>query len=281
MKGGETDLERALAHRRRERSAAASQAPGEEELIAYATGELSGPQAEAVRDWLAADESAARLVLEIRQSLASQPPAGEVPLSPAELAADWARLERRLGAAGGTQLALAEPAHRQPYASASIAWAVAASALLLAAGLGAWGLLSSREKARLEQEVRAHGEAQANAPYAFLEPARERVRDAEGSRARPRLEVGTQPSFVCLSPPAGSEHRVFEVEVEGLEPGGRPPWTLVKDLRFDRGQRLLFSVTRRALPPGLYRLRLFGLAATGRQELADYEVEVAPVAPAP
>ncbi len=281
MSHGETDLERALARLRRERSPAGTETPGERELVAYSTGELEEAAAESVRDYLARDAETARLVLDLKESLAAQPPSGAAPLSEAELAADWSALERRLGARDAPHAAVGRRVRLPIHASASFAWAVAASALLIALGLGAWGLRSSREKARLEQEARAHGEAQANAPYAFLELARERVRDAEGSRERPRLEVGPQPSFVSLSPPAGSEHRVFEVEVEGLAPGGSPPRTLVKGLRFDREQRLLFSVTRHALPPGTYKLRLYGIAAAGRHELADYEVEVVPVAPAP
>lgn len=282
MSHGETDLERALTRWREGRRASGPAAPDEAELISYAMGELAGPEAEAVRDYLALDAEAARFVLDVRQSMSLDLPEGGAPLSAAELAADWAELEGRLaGPAAPIPFPPLHAGHSAAAASPRLAWAVAAAALLLALGFGGWGFRLSLEKARLEQEVRVQGEAQANPPYAFLEPSADHVRDVVvPSGRRPRLAVGRERSFVSLSPPARSAHEVFEIDALPLDPQVGPARSLVRGLRLDSAQRLLFSVTEHSLPPGVYQLKLYGTEGKDRRPLADYEVEVVGIAPA-
>lgn len=298
MSRGEADLARVLAHRRRAPKTESSGAPDERQLTAYATGELSGPEAEAVRDFLALDPEAARFVLDVRESLASRPLAGEVPLSAAEMAADWSALERRLGApeTPGTSLPPSEaasasrptPASDPVYSSPSHAWAVAASALLVALGLTtAWGLWLAREKGRLEREktrleegLEAQGGPWANSTYVFLPAVEDHVREGVAPEPPRRLAVGMAPSLVFLAIPREQEYREFEVDAEELGPATPSLRLRVVGLRFDDEQQLSFSVTQHSLPPGVYRLRLYGTEGTDRRQISAYEVQVVP-GPAP
>lgn len=238
-----------------------AQARGEEhveveQLVAYRHGRLPAEEADAVQDHLAACRECADLLLELEgfEEEAAEPKDRGVVEFETEVA--WRGLRPRLDA----RPAVAEPrtAPREKPRAPWLAWGLAASFLLAALGLAAW-------VAGLRSELRGLREPQLNLPIVSLvAPGFARGEGEEGV-----VRGGGERFVVILNPPATPRDVVHGVEIrdaqgslvwsgEGLQPTGLGNFHL--------------ELSRRLLPPGKYRIRLYANEAT----IAEFELEVTP-----
>jgi anti-sigma factor RsiW len=249
--------------------------PAVEVLAAYHEGRLPEAEQERVADHLALCTACRELLLDLAKGADLGPAEGTQPLSDRDVAAAWegvrGRLEEEPGAKPASRaepLRPPGPTAREPAASPRTEprrapertapprrrpLALAAS-LLLGVGLfwGASALYRSWQ--------------QANTVLVELSPEEERTRGSEGSATVP---ADAKRFALILNLPEGEPVVPYEAEVaRGEQVVLRPP-------PVDRGDGTLrLDLTRDDLPPGDYRVRLFGGAGSARAEVATYEFEV-------
>jgi hypothetical protein len=266
-------------NRRREGSRAnpppAGEHPSGEDLVACLEGRLSRFRAERVRDHLAACPECATLALEAAEFTSLPPAAGVAPLATEEVEHDWRRLRDRLPppperAAAGA----ARAAWRRRRASlggrlaalwgrlATPVAALAAALVLVTVGFGGWALSLRQQLQRLTQP-------RADVVLVDLFPEGEVFRGPEPDVTRtahrgplvlvlhvsPALAAGPLAlELVREEPPAGERRRVTDV-VPGVE-----------------GEISLHLP--RALPPGRYRVALYGGRGGARRPVETFRFEI-------
>lgn len=264
-----TDLERALAAFRATQ-AAAGQAPSEDELVAFACGELGAERAEAVRDHLATSPEAARRVLDIRSSLAGEVPVGEEAVSSLESDEAWRRLSVRLGKA--TEPTSGRAASRPKFPRARprllVSMPLAATWLVVGLALGfflAWLWLGERSEHIVlvegDQEVKLWAE--------------QRVPRGEEPTAELRsLRLGDKTARVRLLL-AGLDYLGAEsLEVCPEAASGQRPCRELEPPPQSDAPEVAFLVDQQILPPGVITFRLFARSRGNRTELAQFKVLV-------
>ncbi len=246
-------LDRALAELFAEQAAAdGAEGHGDpEEIAAYLAGELGEEEAERLRRHLGGCRECTALVLDLETLAADEPAADGV--ADFELAAAWRTFEERRAAAPP---AAGRPA-TAPTARRQAGWLQAAAAVLLLStvGLSTWVV-------RLRHELAA---PQPNVPILYLGAATR----AEGGVGRLEADPNQDFFVLMLAPPR--EFADYEVEI--LDPGGRQVWRGAGLVASDFGTVRL-GLSRRRLPAGEVRVRLYGIAGEERQLLEDYRVEI-------
>lgn len=257
-----TDLDRALAAVADEQASTPS-APGDDELVALACGELDEARAEAIRERLAVDPEAARRVLDIQSSLALEAPEGQPPLSAAEVAASWSRLEPKLVATAprSSRRRGARVGRRSPWGRLTN-WSLAATLVLAAVGAG-WMIRSAqRTPGGPEVTLRATGRVD---------------RGEEAHQALEVLAVGDEPTRLRLLLAGVELGGATAFEVCPSPQRSQPHcWTLTT-FEPDIAPLLRFEVDNQSLPPGVYELELYPRPRVAARPLAIFEVRVVPV----
>lgn len=265
--------------------------PGDEELLAYAAGELPAEAAARVREYVALHPELAPVLAGPAPDPDPARPGDPAYLSDAELEQDWQALEARLGRLAPvlphTRVAAARPepppaVSAPPAAGSGVVvplrravqgWRLSTLAAgLLAAVLGGLYLDSARELRQLAEEAR---QPRVGPEHRLLLPDGRRGAFEE----QPPIPVPLPPDArdlllmpTLINHPAYPAYRLDAVAV----PEGGPEeriWSL-PGLARRRDDSFEILVPRNALDPGRYRLELYG---EGRQEpLATYTVQVLP-----
>lgn len=260
-----TGLDQALAALDDAQASTAS-APGDDDLVAFACGELDEARAEAVRDTLARHPEAARQVLDLRDSLAGRVPEGEEAISAPELRAQWERLAQKLPATVEPKIAalpLTLTYTPRVVRRRWLAWPLAASLLVTVVGAGMvlrwWLKTPNGVPVVVEVTLRPLGRVQRGDPAL---PAPQVVPVGRGSTRLKLLLAG-----VDLH-----QATAFELCPHPL-PVGRDCWSR---LAFAGGAApvLRLEVNNQSLPPGVNVLKLYDLETGRRAPLAEFEVQV-------
>lgn len=224
--------------------------PSVETLTAYHANELSAEEDARIQEHLASCRRCAEIVLDFDSFLAE--PAGEPEVASLEVASEWRRLRKKIREDGEIQEE--RPAPFLP--SWKTAYAVAAVLFFGVVGLFLYSLSLRRE---LEQ------------PVAILEVLTLVAGDTRGEDRE--IQEIRLPHFldlrVSLPGPPYPEYRV-----EVRDPEGR----LLRDVSFGEEGEMGHAVLlpKRFLPPGEYRLELFGVREGHREPLARHVVRVLP-----
>jgi hypothetical protein len=248
--GGSEDFVNALRAIRTQKRAELGGPPTPAELLAYRDGELDAAARQVVEAKLAVYPEAARALADLAVFPDVEPAPGVPDLSDEEVEARWQIFRRRL-----------EKAQRPR--RVRVRWLAAAALLMLAVGFFAG------------QASRSPLPGQAiNVTIAELTPLEE-AREG-GARALGPLPV--------IEMPAGSEEVVIVLGV--LDDGDFPDY--VAEVSGEKGDQVWsraglrptplgtfqLSFRRGVLPPGPYRIRLFGREADRKTLLATYELQL-------
>jgi len=213
MKDRAAELESALGQWVEEASAEAGPHPDPADLAAYLGGELADDRADAVRRHLVVCAECRELLLEVER-FAPSPPDADAEAAWEAMAARLADTPALSGAPAARVVPFVRPPASKP-ASRWLPWAVAASFLLVAAGLGSWALT-------LRRAVLDLGGPQVNAPIVDLYPGSARRSGAAGGGAV-ELPSGVRLFTLILNLPGPSEHDSYRAEI--VDGGGRVVWS--------------------------------------------------------
>ncbi len=265
MKVDDRDLDRSIAALYAERTADGGEHRDADGLCAYLAGELPEAAAEQLRDHLEGCHQCVSQLLDL-EPLATP----DVPPAPGVADHDVAKFQRAVHErlAGRPSEPADERVRPRPARRPTVRWsgllkAAAAVFLVTALGLSMWVIQLQRTVA----DQRRHLEQpRLNVPVFYAEA----TRDAE-------LVVGELPPgndfFVLMLMP--TELRVFasyEMEIRGA--GERLIWN-GEGLEMSAGGALRLGLSRRFLPPGSYRIHLYGLAEGGdREPIEEYPLKI-------
>lgn len=243
-------------------------------LLAYHEGRLPAAEEAALQDHLPACPTCAAVLLDLDAfaAAAARPeesaPEGSGPgeralgdsalgeRAPVDFATAtaWRALAPRLGEEAPGEAAHRPPA-RRPAAGAGRfpagRWLPALAASLLVA-VPVLTLLLVKSQQRVGELEGALTTPQTGVPVLYLDPLTRE--EAEGAPAL-ALPPGDGFFLLTVTPPAGGLDDRYRVEI--VDPAGRVVWEGEELAANDHGT-LRLGFTRRALPPGAYRLRLYG-----------------------
>lgn len=254
-----------------------SEHPSPEVLTAYHEGRLPAGDAERLQDHLALCHDCAELLLDLVAFLDPEPATGPSNLSDEEVGEAWQSMRSRLGGerpaepppltvpTAPTLLRLPPPVPAPAPAprprGTAWTWALVASWLAVL-GLGLWAAELRREVAGLSQPV-------VNAPLVEL---REDTTRGEPEKTQVLPATG---GFLLLSAAGLPVHAGYEAEILEGE-AGRVLWTGRGLKRDPAGENFSLYLPRGFLPPGSYRVRLYGVEAGKRQPLAEFPLQIGP-----
>lgn len=270
-----TDLGTAVRALAASRRRSAEEAPSADRLIDYQAGLLADDEAQQVEAYLAYHPEAAALLLDVAALPEGRAAEVEGVLSSAEAAADWQRLQARLGSTGGRD---AEPGDREaaalraaaavpmpPSASRALPWSLAAVFFATTIAAGVWVSLQ-------QAAIDALSQPRANVVLHDLQPEQTGTRRG-GPPPPPSTVPGGGTGYVLILNLI--ERRTYErYRAELRDAAEHVVWQADQLVRHAYGFSLV--VPRGYLDPGRYRIHLFGHHAQTESELATYRVEVDP-----
>lgn len=230
--------------------------PAPERLFEYQEGLLAPGQADEVRDHLALCSDCTRMVLELSGTVPLAAPEARAPLSEKEMADVWPGISRRLPLPSETR------PRRRPMER--IALPLAASFLVATLALFLWAGALLRENRRLARP-------QANIAILDLAPQGQRML-REDVRRPEAVPQGTQEVLLVLNLADLRPFPAYRAEILASS-DERVLWASDDLARSSRGNFTL-RLPLSFVPPGLYRIRLFGIDGGRREPLADYEVDL-------
>jgi anti-sigma factor RsiW len=273
--GGQDDLGTSLKAIMAARREGLGEPPTPDELLAYRDGLLTPEERQRIAAKIACHPDAARTLADLLAFPEVEAAPGTPTLSGADLDGRWQAFRQRLGElpAPGTGGAPADRgAREEPEGERAPrrrrAWGPAlrlAAAVLLGLGLGWVGggaMRSAREQAGSAIDVQ----------IAELAPA-----GATGLRSEvPAVELpgSAEELVLVLGRRARAERDYTDYAVELLDRQGRRVWSRQGLHPTDLGTFQL-SFRRGSLPPGRYRIDLFGRERGSRTHLATYELRLA------
>ncbi len=265
MTANDQDLDRSLARLFAEQSADADRHLDPEELFAYLAGELSESAVEHLRQHLEGCRECVDLLLELELLAAPDaPPTDGV----ADLGLAATRRVISEHFAGERSAANDERVRRSrrlrlvPGRWGGIVQAAAAVFLVTTLGLSVRVAQLQRTTAELRHDLE---QPRLNVSVFYADATR------SGGVVVDELPPDNDFFLLMLIP---TERRVFasyEVEIRGADQ--RPIWS-GKGLEMSAGGTLRLGLSRRFLPPGDYRVRLYGLAGQDRVQIEEYALEI-------
>jgi len=233
--------------------------PSVDDLIRYHGGDVDGVEEERVRHHLVACAECLETLLDLDGFVgagAGGVDSGERRDGIVDLAAVRAARARREGAAG--------PGWR-------IAFAVAASLLVVASSLAVWVVQERDAAGDLRRQVAQLSAPQPDVPIVDLLPD-SATRSETGTRTPVELPSGEDSVTFVLNLPQASELTDFEVDL--VAPDGRVTWS--GPVARSRYGTFTLGLRRRGLGPGENRVRLYGLEDGRRRRLETYTFRVEP-----
>jgi hypothetical protein len=259
---GERDLKVAVRDLAQALESELSAHPSHDELLAYAAGALDAAEQDRIEDHLALCRKCAQTVLDLAV-FANEGPDEELEeerLPESVLAAEWARFRRAATPHPPS------PFRRLVAATAPVLPYALAASLLLALGLG-WRTI------RLGEEVRQLSAPRSDVYITDLAPVGSGTSRERGASdvVRPPAWASRVVLILAFAGPASSP----EYGIDLATADGRPVWSR-QGLRPGPEGTFTLEVPRQWLPPGSYRIRLTGLRGATAQEVARYDLRVAP-----
>jgi Putative zinc-finger len=248
--------------------------PAVEEIAAYHEGRLAGDAQERLRDHLALCPECTRLLLDLADFAALEPPAGARVPEPAEA---WGALRERMGERAAPLPKAPSVVRLPPPAAAPVVpavvpvrrtrpnplrWLLAASVVAVL-GLGLWVAELRQENARLRVPS-------GNAQVADLAASDDLTRGGGEAAAKPL--PGDRRLLLLLAAPGLPPHAAYEADL--LNAPGVVLWT-GKDLPRSADDGFTVDLPPGFLRPGTYRLRLYGVDAGQRgKPLAEFPFRI-------
>jgi hypothetical protein len=258
-------LDAALRHLAEQQRRSLTSHPTPQELAAYHAGELS-PEAEArILDHLAICRECSDLLLDLAGFADLKPPKGVPELTDQQVEQDWQKLRARMRAGEGGKEAerrTAEVVPIRPAGPAAKPERTYSPLLPIAASLLAvlgfsLAIYQGRQLGRLSQ-------MQVNPPAIYLEgPTR-----GEGGGPAERTVAGQSFEAILsdIDVPEGASYSGYEVELRDEE--GRVRQRTIYKGPLEEPMTILF---RAGLPPGRYKINLYGIAEGQKDSLAERE----------
>lgn len=232
--------------------------PDPERLAAYHAGELPLAEAERLQDHLVACRECSGLLLDLDR-LAD--PLFGAEMIPEETKEDlWRRVldgVRREEAPAAPVVPI-----RRPSSSLRQFQALAAALLIATVGLSLW-------VASLRRTVGELSRPQVNAPVLDLYAGT--VRGEEDGRPAMSVPAGARVFTVILNAPGRRSHDEYRVEI--AREGGAVAWS-GEGLEPNLFGSFSVTLSRNLLPPGDYRIRLFGRTGGEEQRIEEYALRV-------
>jgi hypothetical protein len=243
--------------------------PTDDELEAYQAGRLSPSERERVEELLAAYPEFAR-ALAVPFPEEDEEPGGSTELSQAEIDADWRSVEARIRSEATPQRSGARILSFRRIAELS-----AAAAAILFALLFVYSQVQIRRQAS-EPRINV-----VIAPPVALEPERDRGRESETTALPLAGDADEFPLIVPLpGPSSGSVYDDYRIEIVAVDSvPERPVWSR-SGLHHFANDTLSLTLPRSFLAPGIYRILVFGLRGSHREELSRFLIRVPSRAPA-
>lgn len=248
MTSSNSDLAKELREHLRRRRAAPDRHPAPQELVDYHENRQPPAKDEAIREHLVDCEECSSLLLELEGLKGTGGPTG-TNVSAFETAAAWRRLRARLFG-------------KERHAPSRWAWGMAAAFALTSLGLGVWTAALHRTVA----ELRA---PQLDLPIVGLEPVSS-VRAAE-DLTEVALDATAVRWGLILHLVGGPEYPSYKLEF--LASGGRLLSTQSGLRRSAKGDFRL-SLPRDFLPPGEYRILLYGARGDATELIEEYALRI-------
>lgn len=234
--------------------------PTPDELLAYQEGKLAAEDQERMQDHLALCRDCARVVLDLESFPDVEPVREEQRVTDWQVAAAWRRLAAQEG--------ISPPARSSPRRSWSMlfspgfAYAMAASILMAALGLGSWVI-------QLRGQIDDLSRPRVNVFLSDLVPQSSELERGVGDRIR--VPAWTERVLLLLNLADLRSFPEYLVEISGRE--GRELWSN-RELRRSPDGNFTLEVHRRFLPAGEYRIALYGLEGEARTPMATYAMEI-------
>ncbi len=261
MKIDDQDLDRSLATLFAEQPAGGNGHFEPDELFAYLAGELSDQEAEGLQDHLEGCRECLDRLLELESLAEPDPPSAEG-VTDFELVAAGRAIRQRLSGEAAKDGLRAHPGRLRSWIGGG--WTQAAAAVFLVTTLGLSVKVVELQRTTTEQR-RGLEQPRINVPVLYADATR------AGELAVSELPPGNDFFLLMLMPTETRTFADYEVEISGA--GERPIWS-GKGLEMSAGGALRLGLSRRFLPPGRYRIRLFGIGAEGREMIEEYPIEI-------
>jgi hypothetical protein len=233
--------------------------PRPEALIAHSAGELEPAAAEAILDHLSVCRPCARLVLGIPAFLEAPAPGARQAAYDPETNASWEALWARLRQGPTLPFARAVRAdererRHQPHL-ALLALAAALAGCLI--GFPIW--------------IATHGRSPVPPPIVSINPTERTLGETPSPGTFPAtLRLNAEAAALVLYLPAPQPYPRFRVEI--LDRRGRT--ASPANAAPISQQAILVILTHEQIPPGEYRLRVFGVDSRRQQPLGEYPLRI-------
>ncbi len=245
--------------------------PGPEDLFAYLDRDLQEDAVERIREHLAFCPRCSRLVLDLENFPNVKPLHGKPP-SRATVSRSWEVFRERIheGALESGDLEMAEPwasagplASRPLFVIRDLLPAIAAVLLILSIGLS--GLVVS-----LRKRVGELSRPEVHVLLADLVPVGEAGIRARDSSVDIRVPGWADRVIIILNLFESSVYSEYHVEISDASQTSRRMVWSHQDLRRSPDRNFVLELPREFLPPGRYRIDLFGVDGERRVQLAEY-----------
>ena len=273
---GQDDLSNALRAIMAAKREELGEAPTPDELFAYREGRLDPAARERLEARIAVYPEAARTLADLAAFPNIEPAPGVKDVSAEEVAARWQSFRQKLAPSSGDDRSPSRPsapilrheprAPQAPHAhSGSPARGLAAAAsVALVVGLGG-GYLAGRAS------VGPESDSSINVIVTDLHPAGEGGERSAGPSAYVELPEESEELLLILHTDDPGTFADYTAEI--VDPQGARVWSH-DGLRPTEIGSFPVSFRRSALPPGTYRIHLFGETGEDRRQLGTYELRI-------
>lgn len=241
-----------------------------EKLLAYQRGELSAEDADRVQEALSRDPESVETFLDLAVHPYEGRPGDPDYLSADELASGWEQLQDRIRQEEGGATVL--PFRPRPW----LPWSIAAAAAVFAAAVGLRSFNLQGEVTSLGAKVASLSETarELRQPRGVFQRLTLLPGGPRGAGAAPPAPLAADSLLtLAVDPhPTYPDYRIDIVtgEAASAEPPGEPQWSR-SGLSPATAESFELWLPRDSLPPGAYRLQLFGIGEEERL-LAEYSL---------
>ncbi|MCP4656634.1 MAG: hypothetical protein GY856_14570 [bacterium] len=234
--------------------------PSPDQLLAYQEGELAAEDQEGVQDHVALCRDCARVVLDLESFPDVEPVREDDRVSDWQVAAEWRRLEARDEISPPVK---SSPRRSWPMLfSPGFAYAMAASILMAALGLGSWVI-------QLRGRIDDLSQPRVNVFLSDLIPQKAGLERGPGDAIR--VPAWTDRVLLLLNLADIRSFSGYFVEISDRD--GRTLWSN-REIRRSPDGNFTVGVHRRFLPAGRYRIALYGLEGEARTLVATYTMDI-------
>lgn len=230
-----------------------SEHPTPDELLHYHVGEVSPEQRESIQDHLALCPECVRTVLDLDTFPNLPVPGPGERLSTEEISVEWERFRKRAEQARSSS-------SWRTFRPSNLPWKLAAALLVVCLGLGI-------QMVRLQRQVGSLSRPRGGVELVDLSPVESRAERAEGEAQGFQPHPWADRLVLILNLVDIRSFPEYEVQIAVAD--GHEVWR-GRELRRTPEGTFALEVSRRFLPSGSYRIRLFGIGPQGATPVAEY-----------